>query len=489
MLTDTRFSGGSSSSLAEEIAVASRAGYRVGIVQLASTRLGPSAIVHPGLRHLIERGAAELVLPGQAVEATLAIVKHPSVLAASLDGALPIRVEHVIVTAGQVPSDDAGTYYDPAEVDINIEAALGCRATWWPVSDTVRQTLTGVDLAEGNWDEIIDVERWRAFSVPGRTSDNDRAAPERPIVIGRHSRPDPMKWPGTTEELTAAYPIDGSVEVQVLGGADPAIALLGEQPAAWTVLPFGAQDPGVFLAGLDALVYYHHRDMVEAFGRTVLEALAVGIPVVVAPFFESTFGDACLYAEPAEAVATVRRLLADHEAFEQHLAIADRVLHERFSHDAYSARVGRLIGPPAERPIGPFATVPPVWGLIPPGQREAHSVELIVALGETTDEIADLLTRLDAHRRRLPGFVPIVVMTCTRPIDAEAVGIETKVVTSRRNHADSNQQWEDYAHRRIREIAASYDVDDIVVADARHPDAWIALQQRRHRRSNRRIDH
>lgn len=486
VVTDTRFSGGSSSSLAEEISVASDAGYRIGLVQLASTRLGASAVVHAGLRDLVESGAADLVLPGQVVDATLVIVKHPTVFAVPMGGALSIRTEGVIVTAGQVPVDDAGRYYEPADVDVNIADALGRHAVWWPVSDTVRRTLSDVELSEDNWDEIIDVERWRAFSVGVSTSDVGRGiepcTEDRPIVIGRHSRPDPMKWPATTEELTAVYPIDGSVEVRVLGGADPAVELLGGTPEPWTVVAFGAQEPGAFLARLDAFVYFHHRDMVEAFGRSVLEALAVGIPVVVAPSFESTFGDACLYAEPTDAIAGVRRLLQDPDALERHLETADRVLNDRFGHDAYRTRLGRLIGPPAERPIGPPDTVAPVWDLIAPRQRESHRVELVVALGEATDEIADLLAHLDAHRRRLPGFIPIVVMTCTRPVDAGGVGIETKVVTSRRNHADPAERWEDYAHRRIREIAASYDVDDIVVADARHPDAWIALQMRRHRR-------
>jgi len=495
VLTDTRFPGGSSSSLAEEIRVAARAGYRIGIVHLASPRLGPSAVVHPGLRDLVERGVAELVLPGQVVDATLAVVKHPTVFSSSLDGVLPVRAERIIVTVGQVPRDDAGRYYDPVQVDANIERALGGRATWWPVSEVVRGTLTCVELADDNWDEIIDVERWRRVSMQLSTTDGDREANEpsspslaegeRPVVIGRHSRPDPMKWPGVREELTAAYPIDGSVEVRVLGGADPATELLGETPESWTVLPFGAQDPAVFLAGLDALVYYHHRDMVEAFGRTVLEALAVGIPVVVDPCIQSTFGDACLYAEPVDAIATIRQLLADPDALEQQRVTTDRVLHERFSHDAYTRRLERLIGPPAERSIGPPSPAAPLWDLIPPGQRESQSVELIVALGETTDEIADLLARLDAHRRRLPGFIPIVAMTCTRPADATVLGIETKVLTSRRKHADEAEQWHDYAHRRIRQIAATYDVDDIAAANPRHPDAWIALQQRRRRSSDR----
>jgi hypothetical protein len=455
-------------------------------------------MVHPGLRDLVERGVAELVLPGQAVDATLAIVKHPTIFSASLGGVLPIRAEHIIVTAGQVPRDDAGRYYDQEEVDSNIERALGRRATWWPVSETVRRTLTGVELASDNWDEIIDIERWRAASVHRSTTDSDPEANElsplsptdskRPVVIGRHSRPDPMKWPGTRQELTAAYPIDGSVEVRVLGGADPAIKLLGATPPSWTVLPFGAQEPAAFLAGLDALVYYHHRDMVEAFGRTVLEALAAGIPVVVAPFFESTFSDACLYAEPADAVAKVQRLLADPDALERQRATADLVIHERFSHDAYCRRLERLIGAPVERSIGPPSPVAPVWDLIPPGQRESHSVELIVAVGETTDEIADLLAHLDAHRRHLPGFIPIVVMTCARPSDAVVLCIETKVLTSRRNHADATEQWHDYAHRRIRQIAATYDVDEIVAANARHPDAWIAVQQRRRRPSGHDVE-
>ncbi len=62
--------------------------------------------------------------------------------------------------------------------------------------------------------------------------------------------------------------------MRVLGGADAVADVLGEVPPAWEVFPFGSVDPAEFLAGLDAFVYYHHRDLDEAFGRTVLEALA-----------------------------------------------------------------------------------------------------------------------------------------------------------------------------------------------------------------------
>ncbi|MFK8025116.1 MAG: hypothetical protein AB8G26_14240 [Ilumatobacter sp.] len=483
VITDTRFSGGSSSSLVEEITAASHGGFRVGVVHLESSRLGPSAMVHAGLRDAIERGLADFLLPGEAVDASLAVVKHPTVFVDWAGGALPIRVDRAIVAVGQVPHDDAGTYYDCVGVDDAIAEALGVRPRWWPVSNAVRSTLSGVDVADEEWSEIIDVARWRPSAGPAlRSSGSDGS--RRVPVIGRHSRPDRMKWPNEVEHLTAAYPTDGSVEVRVLGGAEPAVELLGAAPESWTILPFGAEDPKTFLADLDAFVYFHHPDMVEAFGRTVLEALAVGIPAVVAPHFESTFGAACLYAEPDGAIDAIRSLLADPAATERHRAAADDVLGERFSHEAFRRRLTALVGRPAPIEIGPPDRVLPEWESIPAGQRAGLSIELVAALGETTGEVAELIAHLDLHRRKLPGFVPIVVMTCSRPPAPLLFGIEARVITNRRNHADPLVSWEDYALKRLRQIGASYDVDEIVVSDARHPDAWIALQQRRRRRSN-----
>ena len=229
--------------------------------------------------------------------------------------------------------------------------------------------------------------------------------------------------------------------------------MLGEIPEQWEVLPFGSVTPQEFLAGLDAFVYFHHPDLTEAFGRTILEAIAAGVPAVVPAHFEPLFGDACLYATPDTAIDTVRTLVADPQERQRHVERARAIAQQRFGHDAHVARLAALVGPPAGEPGHP--PVPPQLDLAPSGHRHAVATTLITALGAERKEIERLLHSLDRQRRHAPGFVPVVVITMTRPPLAEELGIETRVITNRANWADPSEPWEAYAQRRLRQLASS----------------------------------
>ena len=489
VITDLRFPGGTSTSLAEELTAAAGAGYSIGILHVASPRLGSSVGVNPRLRRLLDDDTVQLLVPGEPVRAHLVIVKHPMCFAEPLGGPLPIDAEHVLLTAGQVPADEAHVYYTPSYVDDHILEALGRRATWAPVSPTVRSTLHGVELDPDDWTEVIDVDHWRRpeggpsadAGVPApEISDDGDPDTEPLLVIGRHSRPDRLKWPDDPRTLRAVYPTDGTVRVRVLGGADAVADVLGEVPAAWEVLPFGAVDPRDFLAGLDAFVYFHHPDLTEAFGRTVLEALAVGIPVVVPDHFRPIFGSTCLYADPADALHTVRALLADPDRLAAHLDEVERAIRERHGHDTHRTRLARLIGEPV--PTTGARAVPSL-DLAPHGLRGSYTTTLVSCLGASADEVEAVLEALDHHRRRAPGFIPLVVTTITRPAAATRLGIETRVISSRRGWDHPSEEWIDYAQRRLRQLSAHYRVDNVAVADPLHADAWIALQLRRSSRN------
>ena len=477
VVTDLRFPGGTSSSLVDEIIAATDAGYRIGLVHLANPRLGRSLPVHPGLRALLDEARARLLLPGEPATARLGMVKHPIVFAEWPGGRFPIEVERVLITVGQVPADRHGAYYDPVAIDGAVTEAFGHAPLWAPVSGTVRSTLTGVELSDDDWLEVIDLDAWS--SAPLTEATPTRAAGDAPdprIVIGRHSRPDARKWPATADEIRAAYPVDGSVRVRILGGADAAVDVLGEVPEHWEVLPFGSITAQEFLAGLDAFVYFHHPDLTEAFGRTILEAIAAGVPAVVPAHFEPLFGEACLYGTPDTAIATVRTLVADPAARQQHVQRARDIAERRFGHDAHVARLAALVGPPTNDPGG--SSLPPQLDLAPPGHRHSVATTMIAGVGIEREEIEVLLRSLERQRRHVPGFVPILVVTITRPPLADELGIETRSITSRRKWSDPSESWEVYAQRRLRQLASHYRVDNITVADPGHPDAWIALQMR-----------
>lgn len=479
-LTDLRFPGGTSSSLVEEVRAATTAGYRVGVLQCESSSLRADRTFHPEIRALLDEGLLELVVPGEAVRCGLAVVKHPTVASGSLGGRLPVEADHVIAVVGQVPEDADGTrYYEPVAVQANIVDALEAAPEWWPVSPTVRRRLAdaGVPLAETDWVEVIDVEAWRV----------DRSGPVGAVpVIGRHGRPSRLKWPADPDEVLSAYPDDDAFRVRVLGGTDGLEEVLGEVPAGWEVHPFGSMAARDFLAGVDFFVYFHHPDLVEAFGRTVLEALAAGCAVVLPHHFAELFGDACLYAEPSEVPGLVRGLHADGLA--QRSEIGRASVAERFSHASHVARIGTLVGPPrgAAGRAAPSATVS--GGLA--DRRPRVLVSCIGSDGPTTARVVSAVTR---HRDHATGFTPVVVTTVTGPdlsvhlgegVDllskgrafaTERGGVRVEVLPSRADHAD-DERWEDMVLRRLAEIVRRQRIDSVVPADPTHPDAWLVLQ-------------
>jgi len=445
------------------------------VVHLANQRLSRSLPVHAGLRALLDEGRARLLLPGEPATARLGMVKHPMVFAGWPGGRFPFEVERVLITVGQVPADRHGAYYDPVAIDGAVTEAFGAQPRWAPVSGAVRATLTGVELADDDWVEVIDLDAWSPAPPTGATPSRlVGESPDPRIVIGRHSRPDARKWPATADEIRAAYPVDGSVRVRILGGADAVVDVLGEVPEHWEVLPFGSITAQEFLAGLDAFVYFHHPDLTEAFGRTILEAIAAGVPAVVAAHFEPLFGEACLYATPDTAITTVSELVADPAAREQHVQRARDIAERRFGHDAHVARLAALVGPLVVNESGPAA--PPQLDLAPAAHRHSVATTMIAGLGATHEEIEELLTTLEHQRRHAVGFVPIVVITIRRPSLADDLGIEMRVITSRDNWDESSEPWESYAQRRLLQLARQCGADNIFPLDPRHPDAWMVLQ-------------
>src|SRR4029453_9651053 len=75
------------------------------------------------------------------------------------------------------------------------------------------------------------------------------------------------------------------------------------------------EQPRDFLGTLDFFVYFHDERWVEAFGRTILEAMASGVPVIIAEHFRGTFGDAALYTDPAGVRDLVLNLHADRAQY------------------------------------------------------------------------------------------------------------------------------------------------------------------------------
>ncbi|WP_026876274.1 glycosyltransferase [Jiangella gansuensis] len=352
-VSDLRFPGGTSHSVAEEITAQARAGYSTGLISLNGPLVAKVTPVNRLIRRAVEAGRARLFVGPAPVRAKVVVVRHPAVLQHAADQLPPVDADHVVIVANAAPYDiDGHEHYRPEAVHDIARHRFGREPLWAPIGPLVRDSIAGRvpahTLTDSDWVNIIDVDAW-ATQRPAGTRPGDRP------VVGRHSRSSPQKWPADAATLRAVYPVDGSWTVRVLGGAGPAEHLLGELPDSWEVLEFGALPPRDFLASLDFFVYFHNPRWVEAFGRTILEALATGVPAVLPPHFERVFGDAAVYAEPDQVRGVIDALYADRAAYDAQVERARGAARSRFGHEAHVERLHRLIGPPSGAPIGTTA--------------------------------------------------------------------------------------------------------------------------------------
>jgi hypothetical protein len=231
---------------------------------------------------------------GEQVSCDVLVIKYPPSVLEIPDGFPAIDVKHgIVIAVNQTPwtgySGTPDPVYDIVACDHEVQRVFGKRPSWAPISPVVRNVFhqhhaDAVDrivLADDDWVEIIDPSEWQRPKVQHQ---------DGKIHIGRHARDSEWKWPATKEAILAAYPDDPNVVVEILGGAEVPRKILGTLPNNWVVYEFGSMEPADFLARLDEFVYFPHPHMEEAFGRTILEAMAAGVPCRFDPRFASTFG-------------------------------------------------------------------------------------------------------------------------------------------------------------------------------------------------------
>jgi Glycosyltransferase family 28 C-terminal domain len=472
LVSDLRFPGGTSHSVAEEIIAQAQAGWSTGLVHLNGPLLSKVRAVNPRIRDQLRRGAAKLFVGDRSIRAKVVVVRHPGVLQAAAEQLPPIETQHVVLVANAPPIDiDGHRHYRPAVVDRIARERFGAAPVWAPIGPLVREAIAS-DVAAGglrkqDWVNIIDVDAWRV-DRPGWQSD-------RP-VIGRHSRGSPQKWPTDPKVIEAVYPLDGSADVEILGGADPVLEVLGYLPSSWRIIPFGAMDPRDFLAQLDFFAYYHHPAWVEAFGRNILEALASGLPAILPPHFRRLFGDAAIYAEPAEVPSLVRRLYGDRAAYEDIAARAESAVRARFGYQAHHERLAELIGRPDAPAQRPKSTSP----------RQAAPARPTLMLISSNGSGMGHLTRLLAYARRAePDLAPHFVSLSQAVGVVAQYGYTFEYVPSAGATGLSSRRWHELFAERVADALRRHRPAVVVfdgtwpytgiprVRDA-HPDArWV----------------
>lgn len=340
--SDFRLPGGTSHSNIEEIKAQRYFGLKTGLLNLPRYDLNPGRKINENIRHLVDGESVSFIVQGESVTCDHLVIRHPPVVQHLQDRIPQVQAKRISVIVNQPPkreySETGATLYDIPTCHRNIIKAFGLEANWHPIGPLVRASLfdhhadelNGITLGDEDWVNIINVEEWqREPYTPG----------DGPIRIGRHSRDQYVKWPESAEVLQQLYPADERFSIHVLGGAKAPAEVLGDLPNNWVVHEFGSIHPAEFLKDLDFYIYYTHSDWIEAFGRVMFEAMAVGVPVIIDPKYKPLFGPAAIYAEVSEVNATILNLASDPVAYERQVRIAKQYVLDRFGYPIHEQRL------------------------------------------------------------------------------------------------------------------------------------------------------
>lgn len=248
------------------------------------------------------------------VTTNIVIIHHPPILKYRIDAVPCIKTKLVAVLANQSPMvmySESPNLYDPEVVRQNCQHYFGLDPVWIAISGRIKNILNNI----GGYTPILD-DIWfppflgeiLAQPAPPRHSEK--------IIIGRQSRDSWNKWPADPHDLRAAYCGDQpDIECRILGGIDSQRRALGVLPKNWVIHPFDSIDVTTFIDDLDVFVNFGHHDLVEAFGRNTMEAMARGKPVILDPSLRETFGEAALYCNPVDVSQTLRQLMGNANAY------------------------------------------------------------------------------------------------------------------------------------------------------------------------------
>ncbi|MEL6677481.1 MAG: glycosyltransferase family 1 protein [Pseudomonadota bacterium] len=339
VVTDVRFSGGSASAVIADVQAFSRLGLRTGLLFVTSHFFdGTEDRPNKDVLDLQALPGVEAVHAGDTPSAGTVFCHHPLPFFSGVRERLTITADRAVIVAHHPPfRGDGSLEYDPMRTAAEVKRAIGMAPIWAPVSGVVRRQLRSfapfLRMTSEDWVNAFDLGVW----IPKRTAFSGDVP-----TVGRHSRPDLLKWPDRAADVTAPMPADRGWRVRVMGCPETALQEMGADLSGWEVLPFGTEPVPQFVESLDVFAYFHGDRWVEAFGRTVVEAMLMERPCLLDRRLEATFGTLADYCAPSEAPAALERLRATPAAVHARAADVRRKVHDRYSIAEIGARLTAL---------------------------------------------------------------------------------------------------------------------------------------------------
>ncbi|MES0879175.1 glycosyltransferase [Roseibium sp. SCP14] len=342
-LADLRFPGGSTTSLKYDLRACGQAGLKAGIIPLSSPLFARNQVLSASLIEEIRSTGTVIVPRTEKPRARIALLYHPSLL----DAKVPCRTEFAADTfylvVHQTTRDRRGRPNFLTEHWFDLATDwFGHPLKLLPVSNIVRKDLELNGLSHAlhgsDWINLIDPSD---FPRKRPRSHNSK------LVIGRHSRPSPDKWPAPQDAL-ACYPASSRFSFRMMGASQSYLDQFETIPSNWLVLPFSKLPISGFLQDLDVYSYFHSDSLIEAFGYCVLEALACGLPCVIPRYLEEIYGEACFYAEPKQAPQVYDRLLSSCTMMDETAENALSFVKSNFGLDLYTQKFDQVANIPTE---------------------------------------------------------------------------------------------------------------------------------------------
>lgn len=439
---DPRFPGGTSRAFAAELAALDKEGIVPGFCPVFGTMMrGPHAM-HPSIEKIVNTGQVALIDPREAGTASLAVVHHPRLFEDLPAQPIALRPDKVILVVHHPPFGGRGQpEYDLERIVRNLREVFVIDPIIAPVGPTVRKQLArglpaGCSLLAEDWLNLLDLDKWcwRPPRPPGRA-----------LIVGRHSRPQLSKWPDGRDEGLQVYPECDTIRFRALGTSDEIEQQFAPLPANWRFHPFAAEGVQAFLKGLDVYVYYHGSDWVEAFGMSILEALATGLPTILPPDFKALFGPAAIYSEPSGVIAELERLRTDKSAYVAQAETARREVERRFGLEGYCPRLDR-VAPNWREPLQPARVRQ---------RRVLFMTSNGIGLGH--------LTRAMAVARRLPGGTETAILTLSQAFKlAVDQGFLTQFIPHHGLTGANATQWNAALAREVSNFLTFFRPDTLV---------------------------
>lgn len=348
LVSDFRLDGGSNISNFEEIKAQKQMGLRTGLIQMSRYDYSPRKQINPIIRNLLDGNQVQMIVYGEKVSCDVLILRYPPILQEWQRFIPDVEAKDIQVIVNQTPMSHYGPgavlRYDIRRASQHLRKYFGKPGIWYPIGPQVRKALhdhhskelKSITLADEDWSNIIDVDEWQR---PLRPPKNGTC-----VRIGRHSRDQDVKWPSDPQELLAIYPDSNDYEIHVLGGAETPKKVLGSLPSNWHVLEFGEMSSRDFLSTLDVFVYYTHPDWVESFGRVIIEAMAVGVPVILPHNYQELFGEAAIYAKSSEVKKKIEWLMSDDDYYLSQVKKASNYIEKHFGYSKHNSRLEEIIG-------------------------------------------------------------------------------------------------------------------------------------------------